>query len=395
MTTSIAIIILLGLLSKYLFEKMKLPGLLGMLLVGILLGPYAFDLLDETILLISKDLRQLALIIILLRAGLGISRDNLNKVGKTAVKMSFIPGILEGLTILFVSTKLFGLSFVEGGILGFIVAAVSPAVVVPSMLTYIEEKKGTNKSIPTLILASASVDDVFAITIYTAFLGLYSGTQNNIGIQLLNIPLSIILGIAIGAVSGLLLVKFFEKHHIRDTKKVLIILGIATLLTSLESWLFGLVPIASLLGVMTIGFIILEKREVVAKRLSVKYNKIWIFAEILLFILIGSQVNIHVAFESGLKGILLIFIGLIARTIGVMIATHGSHLNTKERIFCAISYIPKATVQAAIGAVPLSLGVASGELILAIAVLSIIITAPLGLIGIRWGSNHLIEQELD
>ncbi len=393
MTTSIAIIILLGLLSKYIFEKLKLPGLLGMLLVGVLLGPYVFNLLDENILVISKDLRQLALIIILLRAGLGISRQNLNKVGKTALFMSFIPGLLEGFTILLVSTQLFGLTFIEGGILGFIVAAVSPAVVVPSMLTYIDEKKGTKKGIPTLILASASVDDVFAITIYTAFLGLYSGTQESIGVQLMNIPISIILGIVIGTVIGLTLVKFFEIHHIRDTKKVLIILGIATLLTSLESWLFGVIPIASLLGVMTIGFIILEKRELVAKRLSVKYNKIWIFAEILLFILIGSEVNIHVAFEAGLKGILLIAIGLIARTIGVMISTHGSNLNFKERIFCAISYIPKATVQAAIGAVPLSLGIPSGELILAVAVLSIIITAPLGLIGIRWGSKHLLDQD--
>jgi len=393
MTTSIAIIILLGLLSKYIFEKLKLPGLLGMLLVGVLLGPYVFNLLDENILVISKDLRQLALIIILLRAGLGISRQNLNKVGKTALFMSFIPGILEGFTILLVSTQLFDLTFIEGGILGFIVAAVSPAVVVPSMLTYIDEKKGTKKGIPTLILASASVDDVFAITIYTAFLGLYSGTQESIGVQLMNIPISIILGIVIGTVIGLILVKFFEIHHIRDTKKVLIILGIATLLTSLESWLFGVIPIASLLGVMTIGFIILEKRELVAKRLSVKYNKIWIFAEILLFILIGSEVNIHVAFEAGLKGILLIAIGLIARTIGVMISTHGSNLNFKERIFCAISYIPKATVQAAIGAVPLSLGIPSGELILAVAVLSIIITAPLGLIGIRWGSKHLLDQD--
>jgi len=393
MTTSIAIIILLGLLSKYIFEKLKLPGLLGMLLVGVLLGPYVFNLLDENILIISKDLRKLALIIILLRAGLGISRQNLNKVGKTALFMSFIPGLLEGFTILLVSTQLFGLTFIEGGILGFIVAAVSPAVVVPSMLTYIDEKKGTKKGIPTLILASASVDDVFAITIYTAFLGLYSGTQESIGVQLMNIPISIILGIVIGTVIGLTLVKFFEIHHIRDTKKVLIILGIATLLTSLESWLFGVIPIASLLGVMTIGFIILEKRELVAKRLSVKYNKIWIFAEILLFILIGSEVNIHVAFEAGLKGILLIAIGLIARTIGVMISTHGSNLNFKERIFCAISYIPKATVQAAIGAVPLSLGIPSGELILAVAVLSIIITAPLGLIGIRWGSKHLLDQD--
>ena len=393
MTTSIAIIILLGLLSKYIFEKLKLPGLLGMLLVGVLLGPYVFNLLDENILVISKDLRQLALIIILLRAGLGISRQNLNKVGKTALFMSFIPGLLEGFTILLVSTQLFGLTFIEGGILGFIVAAVSPAVVVPSMLTYIDEKKGTKKGIPTLILASASVDGVFAITIYAAFLGHYSGTQESIGVQLMNIPISIILGIVIGTVIGLILVKFFEIHHIRDTKKVLIILGIATLLTSLESWLFGVIPIASLLGVMTIGFIILEKRELVAKRLSVKYNKIWIFAEILLFILIGSEVNIHVAFEAGLKGILLIAIGLIARTIGVMISTHGSNLNFKERIFCAISYIPKATVQAAIGAVPLSLGIPSGELILAVAVLSIIITAPLGLIGIRWGSKHLLDQD--
>ncbi len=393
MTTSIAIIILLGLLSKYIFEKLKLPGLLGMLLVGVLLGPYVFNLLDENILVISKDLRQLALIIILLRAGLGISRQNLNKVGKTALFMSFIPGILEGFTILLVSTQLFDLTFIEGGILGFIVAAVSPAVVVPSMLTYIDEKRGTKKGIPTLILASASVDDVFAITIYTAFLGLYSGTQESIGVQLMNIPISIILGIVLGIVIGLALVKFFEIHHIRDTKKVLIILGIATLLTSLESWLFGVIPIASLLGVMTIGFIILEKRELVAKRLSVKYNKIWIFAEILLFILIGSEVNIHVAFEAGLKGILLIAIGLVARTIGVMLSTHGSNLNFKERLFCAISYIPKATVQAAIGAVPLSLGIPSGELILAIAVLSIIITAPLGLIGIRWGSKHLLDQD--
>jgi len=307
--------------------------------------------------------------------------------------MSFIPGILEGFTILLVSTQLFDLTFIEGGILGFIVAAVSPAVVVPSMLTYIDEKRGTKKGIPTLILASASVDDVFAITIYTAFLGLYSGTQESIGVQLMNIPISIILGIVLGIVIGLALVKFFEIHHIRDTKKVLIILGIATLLTSLESWLFGVIPIASLLGVMTIGFIILEKRELVAKRLSVKYNKIWIFAEILLFILIGSEVNIHVAFEAGLKGILLIAIGLVARTIGVMLSTHGSNLNFKERLFCAISYIPKATVQAAIGAVPLSLGIPSGELILAIAVLSIIITAPLGLIGIRWGSKHLLDQD--
>lgn len=393
MTTSIAIIILLGLISKYIFEKMKLPGLLGMLLLGVLIGPYALDYLDETITLISADLRQIALIIILLRAGLGISRANLNKVGKTAIKMSFIPGILEGLSVTALSMMLFDMPFVEAGILGFIIAAVSPAVVVPSMLDFIDQKIGTKKSIPTLILASASVDDVFAITIYTAFLGLYSGTQQNIGIQLLNIPISILLGIGIGIIAGLLLVHLFKKHHIRDTKKVLIILGIATLLTTLEKSLFGIVPIASLLGVMTIGFIILEKREIVAKRLAIKYNKIWIFAEIILFVLIGSQVNIYVAFESGLKGLLILFLGLMARSLGVMISTMGTNLTWKERCFCAIAYIPKATVQAAIGAVPLSLGVPSGELILAMAVLSIVVTAPIGLIGIRLGSRHLLDKE--
>jgi len=393
MTTSIALIILLGLLAKTIFEKFKLPGLLGMLFLGVTVGPYGFNILDDTLLLISSDLRKLALIIILLRAGLGISRGNLNKVGKTAIKMSFIPGIIEGITIMLTSTLLFDLSIIEGGILGFIVAAVSPAVVVPSMLDYIDQKIGTEKSIPTLILASASVDDVFAITIYTAFLGLYLGSTGNIGVQLLNIPISIVLGIGVGIILGLILVEYFKRRHIRDTKKVLIILGIAILFTSLEEVLFDIVPIASLLGVMTIGFIILEKREIVAKRLALKFNKIWVLAEILLFVLIGSQVNIQVAFESGLKGLLLIIIGLSARTLGVFIALLGSQLNKKERLFCAIAYIPKATVQAAIGAVPLSLGVASGELILAIAVLAIIITAPLGLIGIRVGSKYLLEKE--
>jgi len=393
MTTSIALIILLGLILNYIFEKLKLPGLLGMLLLGIVLGPYVLNLLDTDLLVISADLRKIALIIILLRAGLGISKRNLSKVGKTAIKMSFIPGLFEGFSIAFLAIAFFNLSFIEGGILGFIIAAVSPAVVVPSMLSFIENRIGTKKNIPTLILASASIDDVVAITIFTTFLGLYSGSKVNIGIQLLNIPVSILLGIAIGFILGLFLVYLFKKLHIRDTKKVLIIIGIASLLTSLETMLSGIVPVASLLGVMTIGFVILEKREIVAKRLSIKFNKIWVFAELLLFVLIGSQVNIEVAFNSGLKGLLLILIGLSARSIGVFISLIGTDLNTKEKIFCAIAYIPKATVQAAIGAIPLSLGIPSGELILALAVLAIIITAPLGLIGIRYGGNHLLEKE--
>lgn len=392
MTTSIAIIIILGLLSNYLFEKIKLPGLLGMLIVGVAIGQYGFNLLDNSVISISADLRKLALIVILLRAGLGISKSNLNKIGKTAIKMSFIPGVLEGLTIAFVSTKLLHFTFIEGGILGFIIAAVSPAVVVPSMLNFIDKGIGSKKNIPTLVLASASIDDVVAITIFTAFLGFYSGSQVNIGIQLLNIPLSIVLGIAIGIIAGIALVYMFKKYHIRDTKKVLIILGVATLLTSMEDWLHDTVPVASLLGVMTIGFIILEKREIVAKRLSVKFNKIWVFAEILLFILIGSQVNIHVAFDEGLVGLLIIMIGLVARTIGVFISTIGTDLNGKERLFTAFAYIPKATVQAAIGAIPLGLGIPSGDTILAIAVLAIIVTAPIGLLLIRYGGKHLLEQ---
>lgn len=393
MTTSIAIIILLGLILNYIFEKMKLPGLLGMLILGIVIGPYALNILDPGLLDISADLRKLALIIILLRAGLGIGKKNLKKVGKTALKMSFIPSLLEGFTVAFLAVKLFDISFIEGGILGFIVAAVSPAVVVPTMLNFIDHKIGTKKNIPTLILASASIDDVVAITIFTTFLGLYSGTQVNIGIQLLHIPISIALGIVIGLLAGLLLVYLFKKYHIRDTKKVLIIMGIAILLTSIETVLSGIVPVASLLGVMTIGFIILEKRELVAKRLASKFNKVWVLAEILLFVLIGSQVNIEVALNSGLKGLIIILIGLIFRSIGVFVSTLGTKLNVKERLFCAISYTPKATVQAAIGAIPLSLGIPSGELILAIAVLSIVTTAPLGLIGIRYGGNHLLEKE--
>lgn len=392
MTTSIAIIIILGLVFNYIFIKFKMPGLLGMLILGVLIGPFVFNLLDEDILRISADLRKLALIIILLRAGLGISKSNLNKVGKTALLMSFIPGLIEGSTITLLSMRLFDLPFIEAGMIGFIIAAVSPAVVVPSMLNYIEKGLGSKKSIPTLILASASIDDVFAITIFTAFLGLYSGSSTNIGIQMLNIPISIVVGILVGLILGLVMVHLFKAFHIRDTKKVLIILGVATLLTSLEEVLSDIVPIASLLGVMTIGFIILERQEIVAKRLALKFNKIWIFAEILLFVLIGSQVNINVALDAGLKGLFLITLGLIARSIGVFISTIGTNLTYKERLFCAISYIPKATVQAAIGAIPLSLNVPSGEIILALAVLSIIITAPLGLIGIQWGSKHLLEQ---
>lgn len=387
MALSLAVIIILGLSFNKAFEKVKLPGLLGMLILGILIGPYGFNIISHEVLVISADLRKIALIIILLRAGLGLNKETLNKVGVPAIKMSCIPGIFEGLTIMFVGSYFLGISLVEAGILGFIIAAVSPAVIVPQMLDLINIKVGEDKGIPTLILAGASVDDVFAITLFTTFLGLYGGSNINIFRQLLNIPISIALGVVAGVLVGLFLVFFFKKYHTRDTKKVLIILGAAIILNSIEEFLEGFIPIASLLGVMAIGFILLEKHPDVANRVGSKFNKIWVFAQLLLFVLVGAEVNIYVAIDSGLIGLVIISIGLIARSIGVLISVAGTNLNWKERFFCVISYVPKATVQAAIGAVPLSVGVASGEVILAIAVLSILVTAPLGAIGIKATSD--------
>lgn len=393
MTTSLALMILLGLAANYIFTRAKLPGLLGMLILGILLGPYVLNWLEPDLLRISADLRRVALIIILLRAGLGISKEDLRRVGPAAIRMSCIPGIVEGFAVALISTVVFGFSFIEGGILGFILAAVSPAVVVPSMLEYMEKGIGIDKGIPTLILAGASIDDVFAITIFTAFLGLYSGSHVNIGIQILNIPVSILIGIALGLIIGIIMVRLFKRYHVRDTKKVLMLLGSAIFLTAIEDAMKSTIEIAGLLGVMTIGFIILEKRPEVAKRLAQKFNKIWIFAEILLFVLVGSQVNITVAWDAGLKGLLIILAGLVARSMGVLISTLRTNLNFKERLFCVIAYIPKATVQAAIGAIPLGLGVPSGELILAVAVLSILVTAPLGAIGIKLSAQRLLKIE--
>ena len=393
MATSIALIILLAVIFNFIFEKIKLPGLLGMLILGIIIGPYGFNLINVDLLNISPDLRKIALIVILLRAGLGIKKSDLREIGKPALKMSCIPGILEGLTIAFISTKLLGFTFVQGGILGFIIAAVSPAVVVPQMINLIDNKIGTNKGIPTLILAGASIDDVFAITILTSFLALYSGKNINIASQLLQIPLSIILGIGLGLILGLVIIYLFKKCNINVIKKILIILSFSILLTALETVFKDKILIASLLGVMTIGFILTEKIPKVALPISQGLDKLWVFAEILLFVLVGAQVNISVAFASGSIGIVIIFIGLIGRSIGVIISLIGTNLNVKERIFCVISYVPKATVQAAMGALPLSLGVTSGDLILAISVLSILITAPIGAIGIKVSSKSLLQVQ--
>lgn len=364
-----------------------------MLILGVLIGPYGFSLISGDILNISADLRKIALIIILIRAGLGIEKDTLKKVGLPAVKLSFIPGVMEGITILFISRYIFSLSIIEAGMLAFIVAAVSPAVVVPQMLSLINDNRGAEKGIPTLILTGASIDDVIAITIFSTFLGMYGGSHLSIGQQIFNVPVSIIIGIILGIIAGFILVYLFKKYHMRDTKKALLILSSAILLTGFEEVLEGIIPIAALLGVMTIGFVLQERYKILGKRLSSKFNKIWVFAEIMLFVLVGAEVNIYLAFESGILGLIIITAGLLARSAGVLLSVAGTDFNWKERFFAVIAYTPKATVQAAIGAVPLAAGVESGELILAIAVLAIIITAPLGAVGIKFSGERWLSKK--
>lgn len=395
MSLSLALIIIFGLILNKAFDKISLPGLLGMLILGIIIGPYGLNLISPEVLAVSADLRKIALIIILIRAGLGLKKDTLKKVGLPAIKMSFIPGLFEGFTILFVGSYLLGISKIEAGMLAFIVAAVSPAVVVPSMLVLIEEGKGKIKGIPTLILAGASIDDVVAITLFSTFLGFYGGKNVNIALKILNIPVSIILGVIIGLLTGLLLIDLFKRFHMRDTKKVLLLISGGIILTLIEDVIKTPINFASLIGVMTIGFIIMEKYGALGRRLAKKFNGIWVFAELLLFVLVGAEVNVYVALNAGALGILIIFIGLVARSIGVMVSLVGSNLNFKERLFCVVAYTPKATVQAAIGAVPLAYGVASGELILAIAVLAIIVTAPLGAFGIRFLGERWLESPGD
>jgi len=389
---SLALIVICGLLFNWLFEKIKLPGLLGMLIAGVLLGPWGFNLLTADIMAVSDDFRKIALIIILLRAGLGLKKETLAKVGPAALRMSIIPCILEGSALLLMAVWVFNMGWIEAGILGFAIAAVSPAVVVPAMLDYSKRGIGSDKGIPTLILAGASVDDIIAITIFTGFLGLYAGDKINLAAGALDVIISVASGIVLGLVIGFIFVKFFSRQHMRDTKKVLIILGAAILMTALEDFLKGSFALSSLLGIMTVGFILLEKLPVASGRIAVKFGKIWILAEILLFVLVGAKVNIVVMFDAGLAGLLVIFAGLLLRSIGVLISLFKCNLNLKEKIFCMIAYVPKATVQAAIGAVPLAMGVKGGELILAMAVLSIVITAPLGAIGIRLGAKKLLTH---
>ncbi|MCF6176308.1 MAG: cation:proton antiporter [Victivallaceae bacterium] len=394
MLFNLAIIVILALLANWCCEKIKIPGLLGMILVGIIFGPYGIpscNLISPLISEMSAELRTGALIIILIRAGLGLNRQTLNKVGIPALKMSCIPCLVEGGTVTLIAHYLLKLDWAASGMLGFIIAAVSPAVVVPQMLDIKAKGYGKEREVPTLILAGASIDDVFAITLFGVFLAAGIGETVNIATQFIMVPLGIITGILIGLLAGYLLVKFFAKFAMRDTKKMLIFLVVAISLHQLE-YFKHFFPIAVLLSVMAMGFMLLELDSERAHNLAKKFNKLWVFAELLLFVLIGAQVNIKVAFDSGLWGIVIIAGGLCARSLGVWLALLGSKLTGNEKLFCVFSYIPKATVQAAIGAIPLSMGIEGGELILAIAVLSIIITAPLGASLIRSTHTRLLEH---
>ncbi len=395
MLYSIGLILLLGIVAKGLFERLKLPGLLGMLLLGVIIGPYALNILDANTLAISADLRKFALIVILLKAGLGINKDDLLKVGPAALKMAFIPCVIEGFFVALASTVFLGFTLLEGGMLGFIVAAVSPAVVVPLMLKLQERRLGTNKGVPTLILSGASVDDVVSITFLTVFIGLNLNQGGHMGVELLKIPITILGGIGMGALAGLGLLQVFRRISFKDLDRILILLATCILLTAIEAQLKPIVDISAYLAIMTLGFTINLKDPARSKRKSKAFNQIWGFAQILLFVLVGAQVDVTVAMKAGLAGIILVAIGLVGRSLGVWLSTAGSALNKKERLFAMMAYSPKATVQAAVASLPLAAGLPSGQVILAIGVLSIILTAPLGAILIKRYAPRLLVQEYE
>lgn len=391
MLLSLALIFLSALIMGTVCTKIKIPSLLGMLAVGIILGPFVLNLIDQSILDISADLRKIALIIILTRAGLNLNIADLKKVGRPAIMMCFIPASCEIIGMLLIAPRLFEISLIEAAIMGAVLSAVSPAVVVPRMLTLTEKGYGTNKGIPQLIMAGASVDDVFVIVLFTSFTGLAAGNEVS-ALNLLRIPTSILTGLITGAMCGFLLSMFFRKFHIRDSIKVIIILSISFLLVSLEDIVTGIVGFSGLLAIMSMGAAYHKKSEIAAKRISVKYSKLWVAAEILLFVLVGATVDISYAVKFGAKAIILIFAVMLFRMLGVLLCMIKTKLNAKERIFCMLAYTPKATVQAAIGSIPLTMGLACGNLVLTVAVLAILITATLGAFAIDSTYKLLLEK---
>lgn len=392
MLLSLALILVVAIILSGIFNRLSLPGLLGMILTGVLLGPYVLNLISPDILDISGDIREIALIVILIRAGLSLDLRDLKKVGRPAILMCFVPATLEIAAITVLAPLLFGISYIEAAIMGAVIAAVSPAVVVPRMIKFMNKRYGTDKKIPQLIMAGASVDDIYVIVLFTIFLGMYQGAGFNGG-ALLGVPVSIVLGLGLGIGLGFVCVWFFKKLHIRDTLKILIILSISFLLVSAENALKGIIPVSGLLGVMALAGTILERREKVAARMIHKFSKIWVVSEIMLFVLVGAAVDIRYVSGAGLSAVLLILGALLLRIGGVYLSLIKTRLNTKEKLFCALSYLPKATVQAAIGAIPLYEGVASGNTILTVAVLAIMITAPVGAISMDKLHKKLLVHE--
>ena len=392
MLTSLALIFLFGLIFGALFQKLHLPPLLGMLIVGIVLGPYALNWLDDSLLSISADLRQIALIIILTRAGLNLNISDLKKVGRPAILMCFLPACFEILGMLVLAPPLLHISYLDAAIMGAVVGAVSPAVIVPKMLRLMEEGYGTKKSIPQLILAGASVDDVFVIVLFSSLTKQKKGESLSPW-RFAEIPISILLGVLLGAALGLLLAFFFQKVHVRDSVKVLLLLSFSFLLVALEDALEGIVPISGLIAVMSLGIALQRKRDIVARRLSLKFSKLWVAAELLLFVLVGATVDLHYAYAAGLSAVILIFGVLLFRMAGVWVCLFKTKLLFKERLFCVLAYMPKATVQAAIGSVPLSMGLSCGNIVLTVAVLAILITAPLGAFLIDLTYKKLLSRD--
>lgn len=391
MLLSISLILILGMFMGWICQKIKLPSLLGMLITGIVLGPYVLNLLDDSILGISAELRKIALIIILTRAGLGLDLSGLKKIGRPAVLMCFVPASFELIGMILLAPKLMGLTVLEAAIMGAVLAAVSPAVVVPRMVKLMDEGYGVNEGIPQLILAGASVDDVYVIVLFSTFVGMMQGEGASI-LKFVNIPISIFLGIAIGLLIGVLLAYFFKKMHIRDTSKVLIILSISFLLVVMEDKLSTPITFSALIAIMFIGIGLQKKRETVAKRLSVKYGKLWVAAEVFLFVLVGATVNIGYLGKVGVKALIVIIGALVFRMFGVFVCLLGTSLKRKERLFTMLAYTPKATVQAAIGGIPLALGFICGDLVLTVAVLAIVLTAPLGAFAIDLSYKKLLNR---
>lgn len=392
MAISLALIIIIGLPAAALFQRFGLPGLVGMLLAGVVVGPYVLNWLSPDMMLVSADFRMIALVVILLRAGFELRRDTLHQVGRPAVIMSGMPAVFEIAAVTLIAPPLLGITTIEAALLGCVLGAVSPAVVVPLMIDFMEQGKGGEKGIPTLILAASSIDDVFVIVLFTIVLGMATGGEINWAWQLASIPISIVLGIVAGLIPGYGLYRLFSRYDFKPPRRTIIVLGVSVGLLWLEGVLHGVAPLAGLLGVMAVGFIILEKEEAIAHIISGKLKKLWVFAELLLFVLVGAQVNIQVAWSAGLAGVLVIVGGLVARSVGTYLSLLGTDLNRNERLFAVVAYIPKATVQAAIGAIPLAAGLGGGEVILAVAVLSILITAPIGAIGIKVMGERVLAR---